>query len=255
FTEEADGWHKAEVDLVALTFGDGVVPVDEVNRTASLKLRGETYQKVLKDGLTYTMRVPVKKPGAYQLRVAVRDASSERVGSASQFIEVPNLKKDRLSLSGITVMGTDTMTARLAEADKSSGSQTTTATAAGETKEGQANDPDPLGSPAVRRFRRGASIDYLLNIYNAKLDKATRAPQLQTQVRLFREGQQVYAGQMTPFDGAGQTDKKRLVVWSRLRLGTNLTPGEYALQVVVTDPLASEKRRTVTQWIDFEIIK
>ena len=255
FTEEADGWHKAEVDLVALTFGDGVVPVDEVNRTASLKLRGETYQKVLKDGLTYTMRVPVKKPGAYQLRVAVRDASSERVGSASQFIEVPNLKKDRLSLSGITVMSTDAMTARLAEADKSSGSQTTTATAAGETKEGQANDPDPLGSPAVRRFRRGASIDYLLNIYNAKLDKATRAPQLQTQVRLFREGQQVYAGQMTPFDGAGQTDKKRLVVWSRLRLGTNLTPGEYALQVVVTDPLASEKRRTVTQWIDFEIIK
>lgn len=80
FTEEPDGWHKAEVDVVALTFGDSQVPVDELNRTASLRLRGETYQKVLKEGLIYSMRVPVKKPGAYQLRVAVRDVASERTG-------------------------------------------------------------------------------------------------------------------------------------------------------------------------------
>lgn len=252
FKEEADGWHKAEVDLVALTFGDNPVPLDEVNRTATIKLRGETYQKVLKDGLTYTMRVPVKKPGAYQLRVAVRDASTERIGSASQFIQVPNLKKDWLALSGITVMGTDTMAARIEAATKAT---TGGEAAAGVTKEGQANDPDPAGSPAVRRFRRGASIDYLLYAYNAKLDKATRAPQLQTQVRLFREGRLAFDGQMTPFDAADQTDKKRLVVWSRLRLGTNLAPGEYALQIVVTDPLASEKRRTVAQWVDFEIVK
>ncbi len=48
---------------------------------------------------------------------------------------------------------------------------------------------------------------------------------------------------------------KRMLDWSHLRLGTILQPGEYALQVVVTDALASEKRRTVTQWIDFEIVK
>ncbi|MDQ3254577.1 MAG: hypothetical protein M3R15_11830 [Acidobacteriota bacterium] len=52
-----------------------------------------------------------------------------------------------------------------------------------------------------------------------------------------------------------QTDKKRLLHWARLRLGTNLPPGEYALQVVLTGMLASEKRRTMTQWIDFEIMK
>ena len=32
-------------------------------------------------------------------------------------------------------------------------------------------------------------------------------------------------------------------------------PGEYVLQVIVTDQLAPEKRRTATQWIDFEIVK
>ena len=40
------------------------------------------------DGIFYFLTVPIKKPGVYQLRVAVRDESSERVGSASQFVEV-----------------------------------------------------------------------------------------------------------------------------------------------------------------------
>ena len=35
------------------------------------------------------------------MRVALRDRNSEKVGSANQFIEVPNLKKERLTLSGI----------------------------------------------------------------------------------------------------------------------------------------------------------
>ena len=41
------------------------------------------------------------------LRAVLRDASSERVGSASQFIEVPDIKKNRLTLSGIVVDGVD----------------------------------------------------------------------------------------------------------------------------------------------------
>ncbi len=265
FKEGADGWHTSEIDLVALTFGDSGIPVDEVNRTATIRLRGETFQKVLKDGLVYSMRVPVKKPGAYQLRVAVRDTASERVGAASQFIEVPNLKKDRLALSGITIMGSDTMTARLAEAQKAmegkaAGKAPDSQVSKGQVNDrqvsdGQVNEPDPSGSPAVRRFRRGASVDYLYHIYNAKLDRTARVPQLQTQFRLFRDGQQMHAGPIQPFDVSDQTDKKRLLYWARLRLGTNLPPGEYALQVVVTDMLASEKRRTMTQWVDFEIMK
>jgi hypothetical protein len=34
-----------------------------------------------------------------------------------------------------------------------------------------------------------------------------------------------------------------------------MSPGDYILQVIVTDPLAKEKYRTATQWIDFEIVK
>ena len=40
----------------------------------------------------------------YQLRVVVRDTASKRVGSAMQFITVPDLKKGRLTLSGISLL-------------------------------------------------------------------------------------------------------------------------------------------------------
>jgi hypothetical protein len=48
---------------------------------------------------------------------------------------------------------------------------------------------------------------------------------------------------------------KRLNGGGALQLGMNLQPGEYMLQVIVNDPLAKEKYRTATQWMDFEIVK
>jgi hypothetical protein len=36
-------------------------------------------------------------------------------------------------------------------------------------------------------------------------------------------------------------------------LGAKLTPGEYLLQVVVTDGLAKKKHSQATQWIDSEV--
>jgi hypothetical protein len=40
-----------------------------------------------------------------------------------------------------------------------------------------------------------------------------------------------------------------------LILGTDLVPGEYVLQIIVTDTLADKKYRVATQWMDFEIVK
>jgi len=98
-------------------------------------------------------------------------------------------------------------------------------------------------------------MDYGVVIYNAQLDKSTQKPRLNTQVRLFRNGRQVFAGGERPFDATNQTDVKRLAASGALILGTDLTPGEYVLQLVVTDSLADRKYRTVTQWMDFDILK
>jgi hypothetical protein len=216
-------------------------------------MRGSTYQSVLKNGLIFIMNVPVKKAGAYQLRIAVRDAASERVGSVSQFIEVPDLTKKRVTVSGIIVYGYE----------PKAGQVGTPATPAASVRAGQSvngaegaqEEPDPQAGAALRRFRQGMIMNYGYVIYNAQLDKQTRRPQLETQLRLFRDGKLIFTGKVQPVD-PNQSDPARLLAGGGLRLGGELTPGEYVLQAVVTDLLAKDqKRRTTTQWIDFEIVK
>jgi hypothetical protein len=189
---------------------------------------------MLKNGLVFILNVPTKKPGPVQLRAAVRDATSERLGSASQFMQVPDLSGNRLALSGLYVSGSRQ--------------------AAGENPATGA-DEDPAAGPALRRLQQGMLLNYSYTIYNAQLDSAGH-PQLQTQMKLFREGKESFTGKLQSFNVGRQTDLKRLDAGGRLLVGANLEPGEYVLQVTVTDSLAKNKRQgTTTQWIGFEIVR
>jgi hypothetical protein len=89
FADAPDGWHKVVIDVGGMVFGDNGQVVTEQRRTHTLTLRGATYERALRDGLDFALDLPLKKPGAYQVRVAVRDAATSRVGAAGQFIEVP----------------------------------------------------------------------------------------------------------------------------------------------------------------------
>jgi VWFA-related protein len=248
FKEEAGGWYQTVMDIMAVTFGDNGQVVDQVNKTQTIRVRGKTYQNVLKNGLVYFVNVPVKKAGAYQMRLAVRDTVTERMGSASQFIDVPDLGKKQLTLSGLVVNGY--------EPERESRNVQTSAQEAVDSSEGAQDELDPQASAAVRRFRSGMAINYAYAIYNAQLDKTSRRPQFETQLRLFRDGKLVYTGRAQAPDLSGQADPSRLLVGGSLQLGPNLSPGEYYLQITVTDLLAKDqKRRFATQWIDFEIVK
>jgi hypothetical protein len=127
--------------------------------------------------------------------------------------------------------------------------------ASGEGRAGELASRDAETGPAVRRFRRGALVGYGFYVYGARLDSSTQTPRLTTELRLFREGRPVFTGKPLPFDPSGQTDLKRLVAGGSFRLGTDLSPGDYVLQMVVTDLLAEESRRTSSSWIDFEIVQ
>lgn len=274
FTEEPDGWHKVVLDVAAYTFGENGRVIDPLSRTQTIRARGDEYERLLQTGLVYVLNVPVKKPGAYQLRVAVRDAATAHIGSASQFIEVPNLEKNRLALSGIVVRNSSaadadaatikrnnsaapapTPAAAAAPSTTAAPPNAQTTSAASSAANNSTNTAEALVVPAVRRFHTNMLFDYGYAIYNAQLDRATHRPQLQRQVRIFREGQLAFASDPLPVNIADQTDLKRLNVAGRLQLGSALTPGEYILQVIVTDLLAKDKYRTATQYIDFEVVK
>ncbi len=243
FTEEAGGWHQAVFEIIAVTFGDNGTVIDEVSRVHTIRARGETYDQIVKHGFVYNLTVPLKKAGAYQLRAALRDQGSGRVGSASQFVEVPDIKKNRLSVSGIIIRGVPFETYNRPEATSST--QEANVDGAANTSAGA----------AVRRFKQRYVLEYGVVIYNGQIDKISGKSNIQTQARLFHNGQPIFVGKELPLNVEGQTDLKRLTASGALQLGTDMAPGDYVFQIVVTDLLAKEKHRTATQWMDFEIVK
>lgn len=235
FKGESDGTHVASLDLSSAVFGDNGAVIDRKDHNAVLRLRGEPYERVMREGVVYSFDTPVSKPGAFQFRVVVRDAATARVGSAGQVVNVPNLIDKRLALSGIVVRDEQTLQNSLAH------------------KTVTGSDAFARG-PAIRRFHQGSTLLFGYAVYNAQLNKTSHLPVLMVQTRVFRNGQQVYVSDPAPLNVAGQTDLKRLNGAARIQLGPQLLPGEYELQVIVDDQLAGEKQRTATQWIDFEVV-
>lgn len=246
FTDEPDGKKKAVFDVLAISFGENGAAIDQIGKTYTINVRGDGYQKLLQDGFVYYFTLPVKKPGAYQYRVAIRDSVSGKVGSANQFIEVPNLKKNSLTVSGIVL---ENLTAEQWQLlAKNLDSQTPA------PQNNAAVSTDALTDTSLRRFRRNTALRYGFEIYNARLDSSQK-PQLTTRVKIFRDGKLLFEGKETPLELIGQTDLERIKSTGALGLGTEMQPGEYALQIVVTDNLAKEKRRIAAQFVQFEIIE
>ena len=166
---DVEGVLGTRLELLAVTFGDNGQVVGQLDRVQEIRVAPDRLDQALQEGLTYRLDVPVKQPGAYQLRVAIRDVGTGRVGSANQLVEVPDLGDKKLRLSGI-VIGSVPADAEASEL----GSEATA---------------------ALRRFRPGQALSYGFAVYNAQRDKATGVPRLESQMRLFRDGQPLTLGE------------------------------------------------------------
>jgi len=244
FTDEPGGGKKAVFDVLAISFGENGTPIDQIFKTYTMNAKADVYQKLINEGFVYYFTLPVKKPGAYQYRIAIRDSASGTVGSASQFIEVPNLKKNYLTVSGIILENlTVAEWKKLAE------------TSSAKLNVPENNSPistDPMNDTSLRRFKRGTVLRYGYEIYNAKLDAAQK-PNLSAQVKIFRDGKPFFEGKNMPLELLAQTDLQRLKAAGAVSLGDGMDAGDYVLQIVVRDTLAKQKRQVATQFVQFEI--
>ena len=225
FSEEPDGAHVANLILTTVFFGDNGAIFGKHDHKTTLRLRGRPLERAKRDGVVYSFDIPVKEPGVFQFRVAVLDSASSRVGSAGQFLTIPNLQNGRLALSGI-----------LLQSDAPASTPV---------------DDDVLKSATLRKFRLGSSIVFGYTIYNAALDKA-RSTRLTSETTILRDGEKVYSSDRLAVSVKDQPDLKRISTGARLGLGSVLTPGEYVLQIVVEDQIT--KRRAM-QWIEFEVVR
>jgi len=232
WSSEPDGNRQASVDVAAAAFDEDGLALAPVDTTFTLRLNSQNYDEALKKGLVYGIHVPVDKPGPYLVRAALRDPATEGAGSVQQYVEVPDVKSGRLALSGILL-------------------REDVAQAAAGLPQGLAPAED--ATAARRIFRRGMRVLYAYEIFNAK-SGAGQHPELETQTRLFRDGEPVLTGEKRMLSGgADPSDPQRQRTGGRLSLGRDMTPGEYVLQVIVTDKLAKSKFNTAIQSMDFEI--
>ncbi len=207
------------LDVMVVNVGEEGTILDSSYKTYTIKLDEAQYNTVRKSGLIYTVQHPIKKPGAYQIRVAVRDGGSGLAGSANQFMEIPNLAKKRLMMSGVFMSAKD----------------------------------GAIGSnSAVRIFHPGQQVIYAFQVLNAKAENSQDA-QLTSQVRLFRDGEKFYEGKVLDLKLGQIGPAARHYTGGQLSLGAKLAPGEYVMQVVVTDKLSKDKDPTAMQAIDFEV--
>jgi len=162
------------------------------------------------------------KPGIYQVRVAARDDRSGILGSAMQWIVIPDLSTRQLSLSSL-IVGLESVTDKSAEAGR-------------------------IQWSVDRKFARGSRLSFMTFIYNAAQPVAA-STDLAAQVQVYRDGQAVIS---TPFEKVApgaQPDPARVPFTAEINLGV-LQAGRYILQVTVEDRTA---RKTVSQQTAFYV--
>ncbi|HMS39289.1 MAG TPA: VWA domain-containing protein, partial [Pyrinomonadaceae bacterium] len=237
FTDEPNGDKSGVLEIFTASFNDTGQIVDQLGKVHALKIKKENFPNILRDGIVYYFTFPMKKAGAYQLRIAIRDANGEKLGSANQFIEIPDIKKERLNLSGIVL---ENLTRKQWEAaDNISANDLTT---------------NPMNDTSLRKFKRGTILRYAYEIYNAK-SETLKKPNLTSQIRIFQDGKLILEGKKTPVEFDGQTDLLRIKAAGAISLGGEMPAGDYILQIIITDSNAKEKHKTATQFVQFELVE
>ncbi|MBP7476568.1 MAG: hypothetical protein KA810_15060, partial [Pyrinomonadaceae bacterium] len=236
FTKDTTGkFYSTSFDIVAITFGDNGKILDERSKNFTITLDQPQYEKFQERGLVTTFSLPIKNPGGYQVRLALRDVASDRVGSANQYVEIPNLKKDKLAVSGMVLENVSTSIwnrVRLMPASESSG------------------EADPQWDTAVRQFRRNSVMRFAYQVYNPR--GASGAIRLAQRLTLFTGGKVVFQGPAVPVSTLKSESPKSFAGNGALFLGDNLPSGDYILQVDISD--LNGKSSTATQFIQFEIV-
>lgn len=219
----ADGKQPAAVDLAGVILNDQGKPASSFKTRMSVNALGSG--ATVSDSVIYNYRATLQ-PGIYQVRVAARDDKSGLVGSAMQWIEIPDLAARRLALSSILVGG------QVIEAKEK-------------------KDADPQVQFSVdHRFKRTSRLSFWVFVYNASRGTGgNAAPDMLAQVQVFRDGKAVVNTPQRKVSTEGQADLARIAYGGDFPLGS-LASGRYLMQVTMTDRLANT---TATQRVSFDV--
>ena len=103
FQPATEGHEAAAFDLVGVVVDEEGKAVSQFSDRVALSLTPELKERALRNGLTYRKTLAVR-PGLLQARVAVRADGSGLLGSAAQWVEVPDRARPGLALSSVLLL-------------------------------------------------------------------------------------------------------------------------------------------------------
>lgn len=224
----AGGKQQAQVEVAYVLLDDKGKAVRSDGRT--LTVGGSDASGAAGGGsrgkIVTNFSIPVLAPGLYQFRAAARDAGSGLVGSAFEWVEVPDMKANRLALSTLLVT---------------------------ERRRAKAQQQQPSAAPDIlrveRRFARASSVFLQLYIYNAVRKAAGDAPDVELEIKVLRDNRVVTNAPPHKVSVAPGSDPARIFYAAEVPLAS-MTPGLYLLQVTATDRAG---RTTAVRELDFSV--
>lgn len=199
----------------------GIVLNDNGKTVASFRgqLSADPTTGVANPSIAQTTEIKLK-PGIYQVRVAARDQKSGLIGSAVQWVVIPDLTEKRLALSSLFV---------------------------GDRKGQPVSDPRvPLS--INHHFTNDSRLRFFASIYNAARGQdSSGKPDVGMQMRIFRDDQVIFTGPVVKAGTDGIDDLFRIPYAAEISLRT-LKAGAYVLQLTASDNVA---KSTAVQRVKF----
>lgn len=209
--------HVGEVEVDGFAYDPDGKLVTGFSRTVKLQMRPRTRDFVDQRGIVYkdSFELP---PGLYNIHVAVVDPKTLKVGTANDWIEIPDMSKRAVEIGGLLTASRPRMRTVAA-----SGAQRADASTPANLQVLQAEWP------------RDAEMDLVAIVYSKRNPR-----ELRTQVSLLKNNQVVLEGPEQPVTPNGSTSEPyRVPVGARLSLA-GLLPGHYTVRVQVRGNISKE---------------
>jgi hypothetical protein len=210
-----DGKYHGELEATAALFQENDSPVSQENRLVTLQLTPEERLKAMNTGFAFAVPLPSPKKGPYQLRAAVLDDSGGRLGAASVFFELRDVKLPPLTMAPIQL--------------------------------------EPAGDSPHAAYPPDQPVRYSYELANLRNDGANHA-KVEVTNRLMLDGRVIYTGEPKIIDIGLTPQQSSARISGTVKLGGQVQPGKFALTITALDTLATgAERRSASQTIEFEI--
>jgi VWFA-related protein len=227
---EQDQRNAVELEIIYAIYDSSGKQVEGTSAKVQGELSRDRLTQAKAKGYRFFRRLPLK-PGVYQVRIGVREEGTNRMGTATAWVDIPELAQKKLEVSSLILSNPLDINASGAEGIDVS-----------ELEQIKMVQGIPL-------FERGDSFDYSFRIYQDTL--SLTKPELEWMPELFRDGKLIKQGQWLPISVEKEDidSKGWMDVNSEVDIG-KFDPGVYELRVSVK---SSRSDKTVQRTIAFSV--